>query len=314
MPKEKIHMVTGAFGYSGKYIAQHLLDKNKEVRTLTNSFKRRNPFGGKVKAYPFNFDRPDKLAETLKGVSVLYNTYWVRFNHRSFDHETAVRNSITLFHAAKVAGVERIVHVSITNPSEESNLEYFSGKARIEKALINCGVSYAILRPAVLFGEEDILINNIAWMLRKFPVFPVFGNGSYRLQPIYIHDLAEIAVQQGESRENTILNAIGPETFTYKRFIEKIEEIIGVKRLIISVSPALGYCAGSAISKIVHDVVITREEIEGLMAELLYVDSASTGITKLTDWAKEHADSLGKGYASELARRSDRLIEYKLAS
>jgi len=314
MSKEKIHMVTGAFGYSGKYIAQHLLYKGKEVSTLTNSFRRNNPFGEKVKAYPFNFDRPDKLAETLRGVSVLYNTYWVRFNHKSFDHETAVRNSVTLFHAAKVAGVERIVHVSITNPSEESNLEYFSGKARIEKALIDCGVSYAILRPAVLFGEEDILINNIAWILRKFPIFPVFGNGSYRLRPIYIHDLAEIAVEQGENRESAIINAIGPEVFTYKEFINKIGEIVGIKRHIISVPPLFGYCAGYVISKMVNDVVITREEIEGLMAELLYVDSPPTGKTKLTDWAKEHFQSLGKIYASELARRRDRLREYKLAS
>jgi NADH dehydrogenase len=314
MSQRKIHMVTGAFGYSGKYIAQNLLEKGKEVRTLTNSLERSNPFGEKVKAYPFNFDRPDKLVETLKGVTVLYNTYWVRFNHKKFNHETAVRNSITLFHAAKVAGVERIVHVSITNPSEASELEYFSGKARIEKALLNCGVSYAILRPAVLFGEEDILINNIAWMLRKFPVFPVFGDGAYKLQPIYIHDLAELAIEEGEMRENKIVNAIGPETFTYKDFVEMIGEVIGAKRHIIFIPPMLGYLAGCIISKIVNDIVITREEIKGLMEELLYVDSQPTGKTKLTDWAKEHASSLGKVYANELVRRRDRLKEYRLAS
>ncbi len=193
------HAVTGAFGYSGKYIAKRLLDKGHEVITLTNSMARANPFGEKViKAYPFNFDKPAELAASLRGVSVLYNTYWVRFNHKLFRHTDAVKNTLVLFDAAKAAGVERIVHISITNPSEDSPLEYFSGKAQLEKALIDSGISYAILRPTVLFGKEDILINNIAWSLRHLPVFGVFGDGQYRLQPIYVDDLAELAVRYGK--------------------------------------------------------------------------------------------------------------------
>jgi NADH dehydrogenase len=106
--------------------------------------------------------------------------------------------------------VQRIVHVSITNPSEESPLEYFSGKARLEQALAATAMSYAILRPTVLFGKEDILINNIAWALRRLPVFGVFGDGHYRLQPIYVDDLAQLAVEQGANRENVVIDAIGP--------------------------------------------------------------------------------------------------------
>lgn len=181
---KEIHIVTGAFGYSGKYIAKRLLDENYEVGTLTNSMYRLNPFGNSIKIYPFNFDSPEKLQESLHGVSVLYNTYWVRFNHEDFKHSIAVENTLKLFDAAKKAGVKRIVHVSITNPSENSDLEYFRGKGILEKALIQSGTAYTILRPAVLFGEEDILINNIAWMLRKFPFFGVFGNGQYKLQHI----------------------------------------------------------------------------------------------------------------------------------
>jgi uncharacterized protein YbjT (DUF2867 family) len=144
---QAIHAVTGAFGYSGKYIARRLLAQGYEVRTLTNSPQRRNPFGDSVAAYPFNFDHPDKLTSSLNGVSVLYNTYWVRFNHRHFTHAEAVQNTLVLFDAARKAGVEGIVHLSITNPSAKYNLEYFSGKAELEAALINSGISYAILRP-----------------------------------------------------------------------------------------------------------------------------------------------------------------------
>ncbi len=310
MSERHIHAVTGAYGYSGKYIARRLLDKGRKVITLTNSLHRKNPFGERVQACAFNFDSPEKLKESLKGVSVLYNTYWVRFNHKMFTHADAVKNTVTMFEAAKDAGVERIVHISITNPSEDSHLEYFSGKAKLEHALIDTGISYAILRPAVLFGKEDILINNIAWGLRRLPVFAVFGDGLYHLQPIYVDDLACLAVEYGEKRENVIIDAIGPETFTYKSLIKEIGEIIGKRRKIISISPTSGYIASSIISRLVNDVLITREEIKGLMANLLFVDSPPAGKTKLTQWAKKHSDSLGIRYASELARRRDREAEY----
>ncbi len=309
MEKQK-HAVTGAFGYSGKYIAQRLLAKGHEVITLTNSLHRANPFGGKVRAYPLSFDDPDKLAAALAGVQVLYNTYWVRFNHKLFTHADAVRNTLVLFEAAQKAGVERIVHVSITNPSEDSPLEYFSGKAKLEKALQESGISWSILRPTVLFGKEDILVNNIAWALRRLPVFGVFGDGRYRLQPIYVDDLAKLAVEQGEKRDQGIIDAIGPETFTYRSLVETIGEIIGRKRPVISVPPALGYWVATLIGKLVGDVFVTREEIDGLMADLLYVQSPPAGTTKLTDWARQHAATLGKHYASELARRKDRQREY----
>jgi len=312
MKKRSVHAVTGAFGYSGKYIAQRLLAEGHKVKTLTNSVNRRNPFGDKLSVSPFNFDDPDKLVETLKDVSVLYITYWVRFNHKTFTHADAVRNTITLFEAAAKAGVERIVYVSITNPSEDSHLEYFSGKGRLESVLKECGVSYAILRPAVLFGKEDILINNIAWALRRLPVMGVFGDGKYRIQPIYVDDLAEIAVREGTNRDNKTLNCIGPETFTYRELVAAIGSIIGKKRPIVPVPPLLGFAVSTIIGKIVNDTFVTREEIDGLMADLLYVDSHPTGETKLTDWTRSHAETLGLHYSSELARRKDRTVEYEV--
>ena len=311
MSERQIHAVTGAFGYSGKYIARRLLDQGQEVRTLTNSLNRRNPFDGRISAHPFNFDNPKKLKESLKSVSVLYNTYWARFNHKMFTQADAVENTITMFHAAKEAGVERVVHVSITNPSEDSPLEYFRGKAELEKVLKESGMTYSILRPAVLFGKEDILINNIAWALRMLPLFGVFGDGNYRMQPIYVDDFAKLAVEEGQKCDNSIIDAIGPETFTYRGLVQQIGKIIGKKRPVISVSPRLGYIVGNIISKLVDDVLITPEEIEGLMADLLYTESPPAGKTRLSDWAKEYAESLGRHYASELARRRNRLSAYK---
>lgn len=304
------HAVTGAYGYSGKYIAQRLLARGKQVITLTNSPQRPHPFGDRLPAYPFHFDRPQALVETLRGVTTLYNTYWVRFNHEQFQHAAAVENTKILFSAAREAGVQRIVHVSITNPALTSHLEYFRGKAELEATLQDSGISYAILRPTVLFGQEDILINNIAWMLRTFPIFGVFGDGQYRLQPIFVDDLARLAVENGESSENLIINAIGPETFTYEALVKTIGVIIGRPRPIVHLPPALGLLAGRAVGWLKKDVLITREEIDGLMADLLYVETPPTGQTRLTAWAQEQAVSLGKTYSSELARRANRQAAY----
>ncbi len=303
MSDREQHAVTGAFGFSGRYIARRLLERGHRVATLTNSPGREHPFGDAIEVHPLSFDRPEKLVESLRGVDVLYNTYWVRFNHRTFTHARAVENTRTLFHAARQAGVRRVVHVSITNPSLKSDLEYFRGKALLEASLRESGLSHAVLRPAVLFGPEDILINNIAWMLRRLPVLGVFGDGQYRLQPIHVDDLARLAVEQGEGEENVVINAIGPETFGYEELVRRLGEIIGRRRPIIHVTPAVGYLAAVMLGKLLGDVVVTRDEIKGLMRDLLYVDAPPAGETRLTEWAAQHRDTLGRRYASELARR-----------
>lgn len=302
--------VTGAFGYSGRYIAKRLLDNGHKVVTLTNSPGRANPFHGQVQALPFNFDSPERLRESLHGIEVLVNTYWVRFNHRLFTHADAVRNTLTLFDSARKAGVRRIVHISIANPSTGSPLEYFSAKARLEEALTSSGLSYSILRPTVLFGKEDILINNIAWALRHLPVFGVFGNGQYKVQPVYVDDLAAMATEQAAFGENTVINTVGPEVFTFRHMVETIGDLIGARRPVVSVPPSLAYFAGKVIGILVNDVLVTRDEIAGLMAGLLSVDSPPTGTTRLTEWVRTNSETLGRRYASELARRRERATAY----
>jgi uncharacterized protein YbjT (DUF2867 family) len=306
----ELHVVTGAFGYSGRYIAERLLRAGKRVRTLTNSPDREHSFGDRVDVHPLSFGDSERLAQSLEGARVLYNTYWVRFNYGDFSFAQAVDNTKTLFAAARRAGVSRVVHVSITNPSEDSPLEYFRGKAVLERELRESGLSYAILRPAVLFGGEDILINNIAWVLRNLPVFGVFGSGDYRLQPIHVHDFADLAVAQGAEYSDRTIDAIGPETFTYRELVRELAQILGVRRAIISVPPQLGYASGWLLGKVMGDVLITRDEIAGLMQGLLVTESEPVGQTRLSEWAREHADTLGRRYATELGRRRNRRAAY----
>jgi NADH dehydrogenase len=223
-------------------MARRLLDQGHEVLTLTNSTHRSNPFGKKVEAHPFNFSNPALLEQTLRGVDVLINNYWVRFDLPPlFTHAGAVLHAKTLFEAAKRAGIARIVHISITNPDRNSDLPYFSGKAEMEDHLRSTGLSHCILRPTVLFGKEDILINNIGWCLRHLPVFGIFGDGRYRLQPIYVDDLAEVAVLKAHVRTSETIDAIGPETFRYRDMVEMIATEIGVRPHIVFLSPGVAY-------------------------------------------------------------------------
>ena len=202
MPHADLAVVTGAFSYTGGYVARRLLDQGVGVRTLSRRPAGRNPLGGLVETVPMDFSDPDGLRRAMEGAGVLYNTYWMRFAHgqTTFDH--AVENTRTLFEAAVGAGVQRVVHFSVSNPSTGLDLPYFRGKAQVEDMLRGLGVPYAIIRPTLVFGDGDLLLNNMAWALRRFPVFPVCGNGDYPVQPIYAEDLAAQAVEAGsQTRE-----------------------------------------------------------------------------------------------------------------
>lgn len=302
--------ITGAFSYSGKYTARRLLDQGYPVITLTGHPNRPDPFDGKIQAYPFHFDQPEALVETLAGVDTLINTYWVRFDYNQSSFFSAISNIRALFWAAKQAGVRRIIHISITNPDRRSPLPYFWGKALLEEDLAHLGPSYAILRPTVLFGKEDVLINNIAWFMRRFPLFAVPGDGEYRLQPIYVDDLAALIVDQVESDANVVIEAIGPETFTFNELLSMLQAATGSKSIPVHTPPALARQLSAVVGKAVGDVVLTKQEVVGLMEDRLVVEDAlPAGKTRLSEWVQEHADSLGAHYASEVSRHYDHPIE-----
>ena len=302
MPDCHENVVTGAFGYTGKYITRLLLESVDGVTTLTGRPERPNPFGERVRAVPFNFDDPPALIESLRGATTLYNTYWVRFSHGGTTYDRAVANTKTLFSAAKAAGLRRVVHVSIANPSENSPLPYYSGKALLERALIESGISYAILRPTVIFGDEDILINNIAWLLRRFPVFAVPGSGAYRLQPIFVEDFAEIAVRAGRDDQNTVMDVVGPDIFTFDELVRLIARAVGSRSWICHVPPMLALVVSKLIGLLVGDVVLTRDEVKGLMSDLLISHDPPRGTMHIADWLAQNADRVGTHYASELGR------------
>jgi uncharacterized protein YbjT (DUF2867 family) len=298
----EFEVVTGAFGYTGKYITRRLLAAGKRIKTLTGHPQLPDPFSGRVTVARWDFDDMSGLRRELEGASVLYNTYWVRFEHGAATFAKAIANTRKLIRAAAEAGVRRLVHVSIANPSLDSTLPYYRGKAELEAAIQQSELSYAILRPTVIFGLEDILINNIAWLVRSFPIFAVPGDGSYQLQPIFVDDVAVLAAAAGDEYENCILDAAGPETFTFDELVLEIAKRVRKRVKLWHVHPDASLVATKIIGACLHDVILTRAEIKGLMANLLVSSSPPLGATRFTEWLRENAPHLGSRYASELAR------------
>ena len=242
----------------------------------------------------------------MQGAGVLYNTYWVRFERGRTTFDRAVENSNALFEAAAMAGISRIVHISVSNASSGSRLPYFRGKGRVEESLKDLGVPYAIIRPTLTFGAGDLLMNNMAWALRRFPFFPIYGRGDYPVQPIFAGDIADQAVDAASRADNSVSDAAGPETLSFEALLRLLADTMGVRSRFVHTPPSLGLNLTRLVGLMMRDVVLTRDEVDGLMAGLLTSDAAPTGKTSLSSWLEDNAHRLGLRYASELNRHFDR--------
>jgi uncharacterized protein YbjT (DUF2867 family) len=299
-----LFVVTGAFGNTGRYITAALLRRGVNVRTLTGHPHRTNPFGDQVEVAPFSFDNPDALARNLEGAEAVLNTYWIRFPRGPLTFNRATENVKALIDAAKRVGASRFVHISITSANPDSTLPYFRGKGEIEQYLMRSGLSYGILRPAIIFGPKDILLNNIAWMLRRFPLFTIPGDGNYRVQPVFVEDLAQLAVEMVQDHRDLTMDAVAPEIFTFNRLVALLARTIASKARIIHVSPSVQLILAGIFSRFTRDVTLTRDEIRGLMSDLLVSKSVPTAATRLTEWLAQNGEVLGTSYRSETVLRA----------
>lgn len=300
----RLAIVTGGFGYTGRYITEMLLGRDFRVTTLTGHPHRANPFGKAVEVKPFNFDKPIALAQSLEGAEVIFNTYWIRFPRAELTFERATKNVESLIDAARKTGVRRFVHISITSANPDSPLPYFRGKGRIEHYLMNSGLSYGVLRPAIIFGAEDILLNNIAWMLRRIPLFTVPGDGNYHVQPVAVSDLAQLAIEMAEERRDLAIDAVGPECFTFNQLVDLLARTVASNTRIVHVNPSVQLILGRIFGLLTRDITLTRDEIGGLMSDLLWSKSSPTTTTRLSEWLARNAATIGTHYRSELSRRA----------
>jgi NADH dehydrogenase len=295
-------VVTGAFSFTGRFIARRLMAQEHAIKTLTNHPERPGTEDITAEVAPLQFTDRDALVESLRGADVLYNTYWVRFQHGRVRFGEAVANTRILVGAARDAGVRKVVHISVSNPAEDSPLDYYAGKARAEKAVRESGLAWAIVRPTLIFGQGDILINNIAWLLRRLPIFGIPGRGDYRVQPVAGEDVAEIATWAAEQTDNVTVDAAGPDIVYYSEMVESIAIAVGRHPRFVYMSPRTSLRAARLIGRLVNDVMLNEPELEGLMQELLVSKDRPRGTRRLDNWLLTNADTVGMKYASELDR------------
>jgi uncharacterized protein YbjT (DUF2867 family) len=300
--RPELDVVTGAFSYTGRAIAEELLGRGRRVRTLTRRHVPADPLAERVERAELQFRDVPALRGALAGADTLYNTYWVRFAHGETTFERAVANTRVLLGAAEAAGVRRVVHVSVTNPSSESPLPYFRGKAAVESDVRAAALGHAIVRPTLVFGPRDILVNNIAWGLRRTPVFPVAGDGGYRVQPVSVEDVATICADAGAAGEDLEVDAAGPETLSYETLVRLVAAAVGRRVRIVHVAPHIVLGVARLVGTLRRDVFLTADELAGLQAELLVSGEPPLGCASFRSWVGSHGESLGRGYVSELAR------------
>ncbi len=295
--------VTGAFAFTGRVIAERLLASGRDVLTLTRRAPAPgDPLAGKVATAPMDFARPDDLVAALRGVDTLYNTYWIRFSRGSVSFERALGDTAVLIDAARRSEIRRFVHVSVVNADPSAPTAYFRAKAALEQILGASGLSYAIVRPTLTFGRRDILINNLAWALRHLPMVGIPGGGRYPIQPVHVDDVARITLERAARSDDLTVDAAGPETFEYRELVEMVRRAVGSRARLVAVPPIVMAAAARLVGLAVRDVVLTRDELIELTHGLLVSNSPPTGQIRFSEWLAANGGSIGRHYASELAR------------
>jgi NADH dehydrogenase len=297
----ELDVVTGAFSFTGRFVAEELLARGRRVRTLTRrEADPSHPLAGRVERAPLLFD--ESLRESLADADTLYNTYWVRLERGSTTFDGAVDNTATLFRAAKDAGVRRVVHISVANSSPTSPYPYYQGKARGEDALRETGLSHAIVRPTLVFGPGSVVVNNLAWALRHVPVFLVPGDGRYEVQPVSVNDVARLCVEAGARDDDAAFDAAGPERLAFLDFVRLIKKHVHGRAWIRTAPVVVAHTLGTVAGLALRDVIATRDELDATVAGLLSSQEPPLGRDRLRDWLDENGETLGRTYASDLKR------------
>ena len=294
--------VTGAFGFTGHAIARALVDRGVDVITLARRIDHADPLAQSIRAAPLDFGRPADLASALDGVDTLFNTYWIRFPRGASSYERATAETAVLLAAARQANVRRVVHVSVVGADPEGPTPYVRAKGRVEHAVRTSGLEWTIVRPTLTFGPGDILINNMAWALRRLPVYGMPGSGRYPIQPVHVDDVARICVELAGAEPGDVVDAAGPDHLGFREMVDIVRSAVGSRSVVLPMPTWAVLTAARLLGLLVRDVVLTPDEVFELSTGFLTSNHPPRGTIRFEEWVRANADSLGRRWSSELGR------------
>jgi NADH dehydrogenase len=146
------------------------------------------------------------------------------------------------------------------------------------------------------------LVNNLAWLLRHLPVFAVGGRGAYRVRGIHVEDLARLCVELGARNDTVVVDAVGPQSVTFKQLVDAVRAAVGSHAVVLPVPGPLLTALSNALNLLLRDTLLTHDEYQALAHGLADSDGPATGTIVLTDWIAEQGPTLGRRYANDLER------------
>lgn len=283
-----VALVTGAFGNTGSKIAQLLRADGREVRTITAHAPTER---GGIEVFGFDDQR------AFDGVDTFVNTFWMRTGDpgsHGTRYSEAVARAEQLITSAAAAGVRRIVHLSVAHADHPAGAKYpyFVAKARIERLLRDTEVAHTIVRPALIFGGTSGMVEQLAMVLRRAPVFGVAGDGQYRVRPVHVDDVARLCATHIDGPDSVTLDAVGPDRPTFDELVRLVAAALGRRARIVHLPAGLVIAAGRLLGVVARQDLLTGDELRSTMEGLADTDGPSTGTVSLAAWLTEHGATL----------------------
>ena len=282
----KLVTIYGGSGFVGRYIAQKLAARGWRVRVAVrrpNEALVVKPYGavGQVEPVLCNIRDDASVAAVMKGADAVVNCVGTfdgrgRNNFEAVQHEGAER----IAKAAAAEGVETLVHISALGVEGDSDSRYAATKRKGEAAVLEHFPGATILRPSVIFGNEDGFFNRFASMSRMGPVLPLFG-GETRFQPVYVEDVAQAAVMGTEGRASGIYELGGPEVKSLKGWIGVILETVRRRRLAMNLPFWIGRLMAWGFDMVeaftlglIRNRILTRDQVKQLHHDNVVAEGA----------------------------------------
>ncbi|MBR1159498.1 complex I NDUFA9 subunit family protein [Bradyrhizobium elkanii] len=275
--------VFGGTGFLGRRIVQHLRDHEFSVRIASRHPDRGcsqfGPHDSQLLFVEADIHDERSVANALAGAYAAVNAVSLYVEHgRETLHSVHVESAQRVAAQAHRAGVKRLVHLSGIGADAASRSRYIRARGEGELVVRATFAGAHIIRPAVMFGPDDAFLTTILNLLRRLPIYPMFGRGSMKLQPAYVEDVAEATVRiiQRAETQPTIFECGGPRVYSYEELVGIVAHQAGLAPILVPIPLAVWHALAWA-SEILPDPILTRNQVE-----LMQIDTVSSpGLVEL---------------------------------